>query len=160
MTVTVTAANIGTQQASKNAAMTLPGGGGWSSPATDTVTRNGTRTQTSIFKYIGDAWGETTLSIVETVQPVKAGVLNRRYQARLRTNIKIVDDVLVKETITPYEVGLYWNSQSEVDLDVASCSRIAQTLESLVFGSFDGTTGAPANTMFTKSALGITQNLT
>lgn len=160
MTITVTAANIGSQQASKNAAVTLLGGGGWSSPATDIVQRNGTRTQTSVYRYKGDAWGETTLTVVETQQPAKAGVLNRRFQARLKTNIKIEDDVLDSKVITPYEVGIYWNSQSAYDLDVASVSRVLQTLFAQVSGSFDGTSGAPANTLFTNSALGITQNLT
>lgn len=160
MTVTVTAANIGSQQASKNAAITLVGGGGWSSPATDTSNRNGTTTQTSVYRYKGDAWGETTLTIVRTTQPAKGGVLNSRFQARLKTNIKIVDDVLDTQIITPYETGMYWNTQSSYDLDVATISRVMQTLLASVFGSFDGTSGAPANTLFTNSALGITQNLT
>lgn len=159
MTITVTAANIGSQQASKNAAVTLPGGGGWSSPATDTVVRNGTRTQTSVFQYKGDAWGQTVLTVTETLQASKAGALNRRFQARLKTNVKIVDDVLLTQVITPYEVGMYWNTQSLYDLDVATVSRIAQTLFAQINGTFDGSTGVGANILFTNSALGITQNL-
>lgn len=160
MSITYTIANIGAQQGSKNAAITVVDPSNFSPAATDVVDSKGTRTQVSTFIYKGDAWGETKLEIRHTVQPEKPGSLNNRHSLRMNTNVKKADSTLLTEELTPYEVGMYWNTDSSELMDVASMSRLLQGLVSLALGTFDGTSGAPSNVPVTNSALTITQALT
>lgn len=160
MTITVTAANIGAQQGSKNAAITTMNAAAFSSPATDTKRVGGVVTQTSTFRFMANAWGETELEVKHVEQPAKAGSLNIRHSLKLRTNVKYDDDTTgVPDVVVPYECVIAWNHPSSVPLDVATMSRMLQALASLVLADFDGSTGIPDAAVVNYATLGITQNI-
>lgn len=161
MSVTVTAANIPSQAMSPTIAMTLMNAATFSAAATDTKKVGGTVTQTSVYRYMANAWGETELEVKHVVQPVKSGSLNQRHSFKLRTNVKYTDtNPNVPEVTVPYEVVIAWNSPSNVALDVGSMSRMIQALAGLVLSPLDPPLdGIPVAGAVTHSSMGITQNL-
>jgi hypothetical protein len=159
MSITYAIANIDAQVGSKVAAITVVDPSDFSPAATDVTLNKGTLTQTSTYKFKGDAWGGTDLEVRHTVQPSKPGSLNVRHSLRMSTKVRRTDSVLLTEELIPYEVGIYWNTTSQDLIDVGSMSRLLQGVVSLALGAFDGTSGAPSNVPITASALGITQSL-
>jgi hypothetical protein len=83
--------------------------------------------------------------------------MNRRFTARLKTNVSHYDSVLNTEIVSPYEVMIGVNRSSLVNASPVVLRIMIEELVSYILGPFDGTTGVGQADAITSALLGITQ---
>lgn len=134
-----TYANMPTQQASKNAA--ISGLTTASLQFQGTVVSADGRIRETRYEFAG------TSSLLKTIVTVRHELTKSgtaRCKVQITNDVSFTDPVTAEVSLRTYEVGLFWNADQDRVEDGDKHSVLIQTVCALLLGAFDGSTGVPS----------------
>jgi hypothetical protein len=146
-------ANLPTQQATKNAAMTLLTHS-YVERVSEVLSSDGLTHTVNYVYATGEPDRETTV------------VVRRQYDAKndiTRTSLRLLTEQYddADDTIVPTvaEAGVFWNVPGQHASDIVDIQTLLSCAFSLAQGSFDGTSGIPSPTVMTNTDFGLIGSL-
>lgn len=109
--------------------------------------------QTSTYVYVGANADDKTIVTVRR-EKVSSGIRN---SVRLLTEVTRTNPISDEDELFEYEAVLAWNHPGDNFETTADQAVMLEVLVSLVFTSYDGSTGVPAATALGSMNYGITQ---